>query len=211
MFARITQGSGNPTAVDTNKQALILDSKNGIVETVRDDGAVMAHQTSLFVQSAQTALATITTAQNLFNQTLAKNTLNKLGRTLYISGSLIYTSPGTTAPTLTIALVLGAVTLCSITTAALSTTASTNMPVQFSFLLNVVSTGAAATIEAHGQVTANISANTPAAAAVSYLDTNTAVSSAVDLTAANALKVTIAASLTVTSAQLRQLTVEVVN
>jgi hypothetical protein len=134
-----------------------------------------------------------------------------VNRTVLVTGTLVYTSPGTTSPTISIALKLGATTLCTITTAAISTTASTNLPIQFAFQLGVVSAGAAGTIETHGAVNANITANTPAAAVASYLDTNTAVSSAVDLTSQLALTVTIASSgAGITGATLRQGAVEVV-
>lgn len=210
-FAEITQGPATPTGKNTNKQALVFDRQNNVVESVGDAGQAAALQTALFIQTAQTALTAITTAQNLFSSTLPANALNKQNRTVGIWGSLIYTTPGTTTPTITIAVTLGGVTLCTITTAALSATASSNMPVQFWFYLTVATTGSSGTIEAHGQIDANISANTPAAAIASYNDTNTAVSSAVNLTAANALAITIAASSAVTSAQLRQLTIEMMN
>jgi hypothetical protein len=210
-FAQITQAPPNPTGQNTNQQALIFDRKSNIVESVGDAALAAALQTALFIQTAQTALSAITTAQNLFNKTLALGVLNKLNRTIAVSGSLIYTTPGTTTPTMTIALVLGGVTLCTITTAALSATASTNMPVQFSFIFTVASTGSSGTIEAHGFINANISANTPAAASNTYNDTNVAVSSAVNLTSALALQIQISASLAITSAQLRQLAIEVTN
>ena len=210
-FAQITQAPPVPSGQNTNQQALIFDRKSNIVESVGDAGIAAALQTALFIQTAQTALTAITTAQNFFNKTLAAGVLNKLNRTIQITGSFIYTTPGTTAPVMTITLVLGGVTLCAITAAALSTTASSNMPVQFSFTFNVVSTGASGTIESHGFVNANISANTPAAAANTYNDTNTAVSSAVNLTSALALQVQISSTLAITSAQLRQLSIEITN
>ena len=210
-FAQITQAPPVPSGQNTNQQALIFDRKSNVVESVGDAGIAAALQTALFIQTAQTALTTITAAQNFFNKTLAAGVLNKLNRTITINGAFIYTTPGTTAPVMTIALVLGGVTLCSITAAALSTTASSNMPVQFSFTFNVVSTGSSGTIESHGFVNANISANTPAAAANTYNDTNTAVSSAVNLTSALALQIQISSTLAITSAQLRQLSIEITN
>lgn len=208
MFAQITQGPANTSGKNGNVQSLILDRQNNIVSSVGDAGTEAAHQTALTVLNAQTALTTITTAQNFFNQTLNRGALNRQNRALCLSGAGIYTSPGTTTPAITIAVTLGAVTLCSITSSAASSTASTNMPFNFTFTLSVASTGASGTLEAHGQFNINLSANTPAAAVSSFNDTNTAVSSAVDLTAAQALKVTIAANSTITSAQLRQFTLE---
>lgn len=209
-FAQITKGPATTTGNNTNPQALILDSASNIVESVGDNGKAQAHQTAILVLNAQTAITTVTTAQNLINQTLNRGVLNKQNRTLQISGSLVYTSPGTSTPKLTLAVALGAVSLCSIQTASLSASASTNMPVQFFFTITVATTGASGTIEAHGCVNANISANTPAAASASYLDTNTAVSSAVDLTSALALKLTAAADSAISSITLRQACVEVI-
>jgi hypothetical protein len=209
---RIT--SGPLTAAGTNpydQQALVLDAQNNILETSGSSRALAAARSAQAVIGAQTALATVTTAQNLISRNLNAGVLNKLGRTFIIKGWLIYTTPGTTTPTLTIALTLGGVTLISIVTAGLSATASTNMPTYFEFTFQTVSTGPTGTIEAHGQVNANISANTPAAALAQYVDNNIAVSSAVNLNSALALAVTVAGSSAITSIQLRQATIEVVN
>ena len=208
-FAQITQGPATATGQNPNKQALILDRLNNITESVGDGGQAQALQTALLVLTAQTALTTITTAQNLINLALNAAVLNKQNRTLLISGSLIYTTPGTTTPAASLALVLGGVTLCTITLATMSATASTNMPINFWFELTIASTGSSGTVESHGQVNANLTANTPGGAISSFNDTNTAVSSAVNLQNALALKVTIAANSAISSAQLRQATVEV--
>lgn len=207
---RISQGpyslAGN-NPYDT--EALVLDVQNNILETSGNNRVLAAAHTSLAVLPAQTALVTVTVAQALMTLLLNAGVLNKLKRTVLVSGSLIYTTPGTTTPVLTIALVVGGVTICSISTAALSATASTNMPVQFAFMLTVVSTGAAGTIESHGMVTANISANTPAAAGTQFSDTNIAVSGAVNLTNAASLVVNVSANSAISSIQLRQGIVEV--
>ena len=208
-FAKIIQGP--PGTTETSPQALVLDRQNNVVYSVGDSQATSVLETAIFESIAQTALANVTTAQNLFSKALNKGLLNYQNRIIEISGYLIYTTPGTTTPTLTIAVTLGGTTMVSITTAALSATASTNMPVNFWFTIMTATTGASGTIEAHGMVNANISANTPAAAVASYSDTNSAVSSAINLTSALTLNVTVAASSSVTSVQLRQLAVEVIN
>jgi hypothetical protein len=210
-ITRITQGP--LTTAGTNpydQQSVVLDVVNNIMETSGNSHVLAACQTALAVIGPQTALTTITTAQNLISKVLGAGALNKLNRTLLIEGTLIYTSPGTTTPTISIAVTLGGVTLCTITTAGVSSTLSTNMPIQFAFLLNTSAVGSAGTIESHGTVSANITANTPAAAVASYSDTNTAASSAVNLTTALTLLVTIAASSTITSAQLRLASINVV-
>jgi len=211
-FSKISKGPANAAGTSTSPQSLQMDRQNTIVEAVGDAGTAVALQSSFLIYGPQTALTSITTAQNLFSQSLNAGVLNKLNRILQITGSLVYTSPGTTTPTISIAVVLGSVTLCTITTAAISSTASTNLPIQFFFTLQVTTTGTSGALEVHGNVSANITANTPAAAVAAYLDTNTAASSTLDLTAAQTLKVTIASSgAGITGATLRQALVEVIN
>lgn len=207
-------GHGPLTAAGTNpydQEAIYFDSQNNILETSGDSRMLNACQKSLAVIPAQTALTTITTAQTLLTLAINAGAFSKVGRTILIEGTLIYTTPGTTTPAMSLAVVLGGVTICTITTAGLSATASTNMPVQFQFQFNVVSAGSAATVECHGYISANISANTPAAAGAQYLDTNVAVSSAINLANAANLVVQISANSAISSAQLRQATIEVVN
>jgi hypothetical protein len=210
-FAKTTFGPPAPTGLDTNKHSLIADVKSGIVEMVDDAGVSHGIQTSLLVLLAQTALSNITTAQNLISQALNAGALNKLKRTIQVSGWVIYTSPGTTGITLTIALKLGATTLCTITLPIGNTAARTNAPIQFQFVLEVAATGSAGTIESHGSIMADLNA-AAGASITNILDANVAVSSAIDLTAAQTLAVTIAcAGVTLTSAQLRMAQIEVVN
>jgi hypothetical protein len=161
-------------------------------------------RTRLLTLQEQVALTAITTAQTLMSQAMAAGLLNVKNRTLRVKGSLIYSTTSTNVATITIAIKLGSTTLCTITTAATNTAASTGLPIQFEFLISVATIGnaAASAIEAHGKVDANISANTPAAAIASYLDINAAVVTGVDLTVAETLAVTIAASAAVPSAQL---------
>lgn len=207
-FARISSGPTGTT--DTNKQALIFDKTNNIVSSVGDSGNVQAHQTCALVLAAQTALTTITTAQNLLSLAFPAGALNVVNRVITVTISGIYTSPGTTTPTLTFVVKLGGVTLCTITTTGVSSTLSTNMPFTLQFTLQVVTNGATATLETHGIAMVNLTANTPAAGVTQFNDTNVAVSSAVNLVTAATLLVTIAASSTITSAQARQTTVEMV-
>lgn len=206
-FAQITSGPPVASGVNTNKQALILDKTSGIVEVVPDSGTTQALETALLILLAQTALVTLTTAQNLFSQTLNQGVLNKLKRTLRVAGSLIFTTAGT--PQITVALKLGAVTLVSIQTPAIGN-AQTNGQINFEFWITIASTGAAGTLEAHGLI--GVQGGSSLAVAIpQYADQNVAVSSAVDLTSSLALAVTLAASSTVSSAQLRNAVVELVN
>lgn len=205
---RITTGPlGAVNASDT--QAIILDSQNGTLSVSGVSRFVTLLRCAQLVLSAQTALTAITTAQNLLSLAFNAGALNIVGRKIRVTGTLIYSTTATNVATISIAVKLGSVTLCTITTDATNTAASTNLPIQFEFEATVVSTGASATLETHGTVRANV--GTAAASAVNvYLDTNTAVSSAVNLTAAATLTATIAASAAVPSAQLRDATVELI-
>ena len=204
-FAKTTFGPPAPTGQDTDKGALIADVQNGIVEMVDMAGNTHALESMLSLLQAQTALATITTAQNLFSLSLPAGALNKKSRALRIKGTVIFTATGT--PVATIILKLGSVTLATIATAALA--ASTNGQLQFEFILSAASTGSSGTIEAHGEVDAQLSTSLGTAVA-KYLDQITAVSSAVNLTAALALAVTIGSDTGISSAQLRQGLIEVI-
>lgn len=209
---RVNRGPLSSTGINpSDEQALVLDKQNNILETSGESSQLAACQTALLILLAQAALANVTAAQNLINLAINGGLLNKQNRTIRIRARGVYTTPGTTTPVLTIALVVGGVTLCSISTAALSATASTNMPFEIDFTFSTVTVGSAGTLEAHGKLIANITANTPAAAASAYLDTNTAVSAAVNLQVAGNLQVQVSANSAITSITLRQASVEVVN
>lgn len=210
-FEAITSGPSNATGQNpaAAPNGLALDSQNNLLASIGKSATEQLLSAVILTLQEQTALATITTAQNLISQALNAWLLNRVGRNLRIRGRGIYTSPGTTAPVLSFALNLGASALVTITAAALSTTASTNMPFEFDFLLSVAAAGAsAASIEAHGKLALNITANTPGAAVATYLDTNTAVIGSLDLETAQTLTVTIASTLTLTSMQLLHATIE---
>lgn len=215
-FAQVTNGP-NPTTGCQSAPALYVDQQDGIVALCGTAHVLQTEQTAIAIFNAQTAVTSVTTAQTIASMSLGANLQNVVGRTLRLCGYGIYTSPGTTAPTLTFQLTEGGITPVAITTPAASTTASTNMPFQFCFDLTTASLSTPAspsttgTLEAHGQVSVNLSANTPAAAQTTVDDTNTAVSSALNLFTANTLVLQVAASSTITSVQLRQMTVELVN
>jgi len=208
-FAQINQGPPSTTGKVTSPDALYLDRMNAIAGVAGDANQYVALQCVRNMVNAQTALTNVTTAQTLYTFTLGKGELNMLNRSYTLSGYAIYTSPGTTAPVLTFALTLGGVTIATITCGALNTTASTNMPIQFEFTITVTATGSSGSVEVHGEVDINLTANTPAGVLSYYPDTNAAVITGINLTAADVLALTVAASSTVTSIQLRQAWLEV--
>lgn len=196
---RIVSGSAGKTT--DSPGALIADQLTGLLGVVTVAQGLVVGAARFANIGTQTALTAITTAQNLVSQTFSAGLLNTVGRSVRVRGSLVYNTTSTNVATITLALKLGAVTLCTMTTAATNTAASTNLPIQFDFTLTVVTTGTAATINSHGRIAANIG-TTAAPVTVIYLDTNVAPSSAIDLTIAETLTVTIAASAAVPSAQL---------
>jgi hypothetical protein len=202
---RIT--SGPATGAFDSPGSIVVDQVSGALSVVTQTQVAQVARTRLLTLQEQTALTAITTAQNLLSYAFKPGALNVKNRTIRIRGSLIYSTTAGNVATITVAVKLGSVTLCSITTAATNTAASTNLPILFDFTLAVATTGAAGTIESHGKVDANIG-TAAAGSTTSYLDTNSAVSSAVDLTAAQTLTVTIAASAAVPSAQLLQASID---
>jgi len=207
---RVTKGPLNSAGTNPfDSEAILLDIQNDILEVSGSGQVRRALRKAISIIQEQTALTAITTAQTLLSKAINAGAMNVSNRTVRLRGSLIYSTTSTNVATITIALKLGSVTLCTITTAATNTAASTNLPIQFDFMFSVASTGASATLESHGSLKANIG-TTAAAAIAEYLDTNTAVSSAVDLTAAQTLTLTIAASAAVPSAQLLHAELELV-
>lgn len=196
---RIISG-GMPKNQFDSPGALIADQITGLLGVVTTTGVVVGSARAANIPQ-QTALSAITTAQNLFTQVMGAGSLNLVGRTLRVRGTVIYSTTSTNVATITIAVKLGSVTLCSITTAATNTAASSNLPIQFEFMLTVATAGSAGMINAHGQVTANIGTAAAPNTAI-YLDTNTAAQGPVDLTVPETLAMTIAASAAVPSAQL---------
>jgi hypothetical protein len=206
---RVTYGPPSASGVNSfDQKALVLDQSNGVlyVSGAANNRKLMAAMGAPLVLSATPPATAITAPQGLVVFTFGAGALNVTGRKLRVKGCLIYSTTAANVATISLSLVIGGVVLCTITTAATNTAASANLPIQFEFELTVVTLGATATIESHGKVIANIGTAAAAAAAI-YLDTNTAVSSAVNLTAAATLGLTIAASAAIPSAQLRSATV----
>jgi phage baseplate assembly protein gpV len=206
-FARRTLGPPVGGTTDTNKGALIADAQTPALEFVDSSGNTHGVETTTLLLQAQTALTTITTAQNLFTLAFLAGALNKTNRALRISGTVIFTTAGT--PTITLSIKLGTVTLVAILTPAIGN-AQTNGQMAFEFIVSVATAGSSGTLETHGELTVQ-GGSALSAGVVQYLDQNTAVSSAVNLTSALTLAVTLAASTTVSSAQLRQGLIEVIN
>lgn len=150
----------------------------------------------------------VTTIQVLKTYNVAAALLNTAGKTIRVHGAGTLDINTTTAPVFT--LKLGASVLATWTVASITATI-VGMVWNFDAELITVSTGAAGTVETHGTFTIKPTAG--AGVATTYIDGNTGVSGAIDLTSALALTVNVTfnpngASSTTNIATERQLTVE---
>jgi len=195
---------GVPNASDVvGDEGLILDALNNVLYTFGKSGVASVQQSTVATVLAPAALTNITTAQALLSVPFNAGALNAVGRTLDLSLYGIYSSPGTTTPTLTFTLSLGGVTLCALTTGAVSATASTNLAIRINFLIEVLAAGTNASVEAHGSVSINLTANIAGGAQTVYNDSISAPATGINLTAADNLVLTVSASSNITSVQLR--------
>lgn len=132
-----------------------------------------------------------TSAANLMTATLLPGTLSRVGQTLQIVGNGI-TNLTTTTSAVTIAVVLGTVTIATITTGNVAVGAL-NLPWQMNLLATVASidSGGNITLETHGTLAQAITTTT--AGLTVFNDVNVAVSSSIP--AAGSLSLTFTALL----------------
>ena len=210
-FAKISQGPPSTTGFVTSPDSLFLDRQNNVCGSSGDANDYNAFQTALQILQAQTALTNVTTAQTLYTWTPSAGFLNLAGRVLSLSGFGIYTFAGGSTPSITFTLKYGATTLATIVTGPLNTAASTNMPFDFQFIIGVATTGATGSMEVHGDVDINLSANTPAGVMSYFRDVNTAAIASLNLTTAQALTLQVSSGNAITSIQLRLSTLELLS
>lgn len=173
-FALVTEGpfnaSGNtPQAAP---QGFLLDKQNNLLTTVGLSGTESLPAQRLFTVGPQAAITTVTTAQNLWSQALNSYLLNRTNRTLRIKGRVFYSTTSSNTATITLALTIGTVTLCSIATTATNTAASSNLPIDFEFVVTVVySNGTTSALISYGSVSAELGTSV-ATAIAKFLDSN---------------------------------------
>jgi hypothetical protein len=168
---------------------------------------------TLITLPPQTAITTVSTIQVLNGTTaitIPAGAINVVGKHVRIRGMFVF-SNDVTAPVLTVSLKFGSVVLAAPVSAA-NANSNSSSPAFFTFDVTVSATGASGTVEAHGELRENVASAVAGAAMASYPDTVTATSSAIDLTAAitATLNLTVSSG-PVTTATLRQATVEVLN
>ena len=167
----------------------------------------------LAVLPPQAAITTVTTIQVLNGTTaitIPAGAINVVGKHVRIKGMFVF-SNGADTPALTVTLKFGAVTLAAPVSAANANNNSSS-PAFFDFDVTTSTTGATGTVEAHGRLMENVASGTAGAAMATYPDTVTAASGAIDLTGAitATINLTVGGG-TVTTATLRQTTVEILN
>ena len=158
---------------------------------------------------AQTALTTLTTIQTAYTKALPAALLSVVGKTLRVKGAGVFTNASGSSALVTLTIsVLG--TAFVIATAADVITAITNGQFNFEMNFTTVSAGATGTVEAHGVLNIQKSA-TLTVALQTIADQITAVSGAIDLTAAGNLLIQFTSSQTLSSLTLRQASIEILN
>lgn len=199
-----TAGVAGDVWVDSTSKALM-------VSPLASDPLIVS--TSLQVLPVQTAITTVSTIQvlnGLTAITVPAGALNVVGKTMRICGQFVF-SNGATAPLITLTLKLGTVAVAAPVSAA-NANSNSSSPALFCFLVSTSATGASGTVEAHGYLTENTGSAVAGASALTFPDTTTAASSAIDLTAAVSatLNLTVASG-PVTTATLRTASVEIIN
>jgi len=174
-------------------------------------------QAGSLVQGINTNITPVTAtnpsaAADLMTMTLPAGYANILGKNLYVWGAGSYTTTGGQTPTFRLRVLLGGVVVLSFTSTA--TTASVTKTWNIEGFITTSATGATGTVEAHGLF--NIELGGGAAGSVaesSFNDAVVAASSAIDLTAADVLKMDclFSSSNASNSISQRQLIVQVVN
>ena len=136
--------------------------------------------------------------------------LNSLGRHIHLHGNgngATNSTPGTLTVAATLSSVPGVTTITPFTAVSGTTTASAVVSFIFDIDITTTATGATGTVEAHGTVCYNLAGTAVCSPA---MDLIVAASSTLDLTKQDQLNITFKPTTTgVTSAQLRQFTVQV--
>lgn len=189
---------------------------NSVITSVVTGAAVPSQNTAAFPAAvpqlicnliAQPANTTVTTIQVMGSCPLGAGIQNVSGKVLHITGHLVYTTAG--APVITISALEGGITPLAVAGVA-TTGAATNGQVAFDYYITTAFTGTAGTLESHGLL--SVQNNTALGTALGvYADQNTAVSSAINLTASNTLGINITASVSLSTATLRDAQVWLLN
>jgi len=154
----------------------------------RINGITSAHNLTIGVNTTPITATNPSSAADLMELVLPTGYWNFAGRTIYLFASGVYTTAGGQTPTITIAVNVGSLGALSFVSSA-TTAAVTTKPWNLEGFLSVVTAGSSGTLEAHGICNFELGGGAAGSVAVSsFNDTNSAVSSALDLTAAQDLE-----------------------
>lgn len=198
-----------PTSNPNAPGSLIVDVVDGALYLVPNSGTPKALSSLIASLVNQTALTAITTAQTLFSVALGAGALNMVGRVLRVHGYVVFNTTAANVATVTLVLKLGGVTLGTILTTATNTAALTGAPLEFDFLIAVTTAGSSGAVVVSGGV--NVQLGATIGAALTPFALPAADVTGINLTTADALAMTIAASAAIPSAKLQLLTVELVS
>jgi len=160
-----------------------------------------------------TVSANSTSPQNLMSCSIPAGTLNRVGRTLRIWLSGIYSTPAASTTAVVITVKLGALTVATWTSTALAGIQATNDQWNVTGWITTQTAGATASFEAHGNMDIDLGVGNTVADS-NFADVNTATVGTLDTTAAQTLQVTSTTTVGQAagfSASQRQMALETVN
>ena len=188
-------GTTNPVAPDCTANRILQIAYDGTVFRIIGGGQVGGGGgltgTSVTSTTPVTANANSTADQQMMELSVGAGYFNSAKQPFQFTGAGVYTTQTLQTPTLTFKVKLCTVSGCgsgtAVTLASIVSTVTlagnTNNNWSFSFLGVTATAGATGNLEVHGPLTVDLGATTATADAV-FGDTNTAVSSNIDLTAA---------------------------
>ncbi|MFZ1974737.1 MAG: hypothetical protein WAU89_17960 [Candidatus Acidiferrales bacterium] len=161
--------------------------------------------------SPVTANANTTSDQDLMSIIVPANTLNSVGRTLRVKAKSVYSTPMSSTATITVKVQLGTLTLLTLVTSA-NAGSITNNGFLVEADITTQTAGSSAKFESSGKLEIDLGAAQSSVASV-FVDSNSAVSSTLDITQNQTLQITIAfsAGSASNSATQRQLILGTVN
>ena len=181
--ANLASGTAPTTSVAGD---LWLDSTKKAITVAPVATAVEYLSGSLYNSATPITATNPSTIADLMAFTLPAGVLSRTGKQLRVCGGGTYTTASGQTPTFTLTYAMAGVAPLAIVSAA-TTASATTMPWDSCATFTTVTAGASGTVEAGGRFSM-VLVTTAAAAAATYLGTNTAVSSAFDQTATVALK-----------------------
>jgi len=181
---KLTFADGTITATSTT-----VGKTGNIVQT--SSGPVSGNWNNVNVTPV-TVNANVVTDQNLMSISVPAGVMNRVGKTLRVYCSGVYSTPAASTATLEFKVKFGSLTLVDITTSANPGTV-TNNKWWFESTIITQTAGASAVFESSGRVSIDLGAFTTSSDTI-FLDANNAVSSSLDSTAAQTLQITVAFS-----------------